>query len=278
MFDSPLCDRPFPSYPFFTYFWQHPWFKSFLLFPWFVKLPIVLVPLLLAFFGLRWIIQRTKWRHRFSSPKAYLFLFGLTATLPLIIWFVADKGLVVFLPADSGTTTDSIVVLGRGFIFDTQRIDLATELWQAKRAPKIFVSGRGDSQRLIEGLEAKGIPNQVLDGENCSVTTLENAIFTAAVLQPQGIRRILLITDEPHMLRSLLLFQANGFTVIPRAAPVPPHWRYKEKALIAFREWTGLFSYVLRGLLDSENSSELKNPEIVNIIQIAKQYGQQRRP
>ncbi|HEY9706900.1 MAG TPA: YdcF family protein [Oculatellaceae cyanobacterium] len=278
MFDSPLCDRPFPSYPFFTYFLQHPWFTSFLQFSWFVKLPIVVVLLLSAFFGLRWVIQRTRWRHRFSSPKSYLLLFGLTATLPLIIWIVADKGLVVFLPTDSGTTTDSIVVLGRGFIFDTQRIDLATELWQAKRAPRIFVSGRGDSQRLIERLKAKGIPNQVVDGENCSVSTLENAVFTAAILQPQGIRRILLITDEPHMLRSLLLFRANGFTVIPRAAPVPPHWRYKEKALLTFREWTGLFSYVFRGLFDSQNSSELKNPEIVNIIQIAEQYGQQRRP
>lgn len=265
MFDSKLCDRWLPKSPFFIEWLQFVW------------QPLLVVLLLLIYFGLRWLIQHTRWKNGLRSRRASLFLLGFTATLPLIMLTVAEKGLVVFLPTDSGTAADAIVVLGRGPISYEQRINVAAELWQAKRAPLIFTTGRGDAHSMIEQLEAKGIPKQVLDGENCALTTLQNAVFTAAILHQQDLRQILLITDEPHMLRSLLVFRANGFTVIPHTIGLPTNWGFKDKSLITLREFTGLFSYGLRGLLLRQRSPELNSPDIVNIKQKAEQYGQQRR-
>ncbi|HEY9668428.1 MAG TPA: YdcF family protein [Coleofasciculaceae cyanobacterium] len=178
-----------------------------------------------------------------SSKRANLLLFGLTATLPLLIFWVAELGLLRFLPPDSGAAADAIVVLGRGPIAAEQRINSAAQLWQAKRAPLVFTTGRGDAQRMIERLEAKGLPKQALDGDNCALTTLQNAVFTAAILQQQDFRTIVLVTDEPHMLRSLLVFRAQGFTVIPHPIPLPKNWGFKEKYFITLREFTGLISY-----------------------------------
>jgi uncharacterized SAM-binding protein YcdF (DUF218 family) len=268
MFDSPLCDRPFPKYPFFLNWLKFEW----------VDKPLLVVLILLSLFGLWWVISRIGWKRRLKSPKTILWLFGCAAILPLMFVILARLGLVAFLPPDPGTATEAIVILGRGPLFDEQRINLAAELWQAKRAPRIFVSGKGDAYRTVEQLEEKGIPKQSLDGENCSVTTWENAIFTAAILQSQGIRNILLITDPPHMLRSLLVFRANGFNVIPRSSPIPSFFFGKRgKAFLYLREYSGLISYALRGLYYPQRSPQLNSPDLVNLVQDAKQYGQQQR-
>jgi uncharacterized SAM-binding protein YcdF (DUF218 family) len=267
MFDSPLCDRPLPTKPFFIQ-----WLSYGLL-----NKPLLVVLLLLSFFGLFWVIQHTRRKHWLSKTKVILLLFGFTATLPLI-FVVAAKGLVLFLPADSGTAADAIVVLGRGGTLHKERVNLAAELWQARRAPMIFVSGNGDARSMVEQLEAKGIPPRVLDGEECSLTTWENAVFSAAILRPQGIRRIILITDEPHMLRSLLVFRANNFTVIPRTTPLPPEFfGTRGKASMTLTEYAGIINYGWRGLFLTQRSAELNKPDLANPLQKAEQYGQQRR-
>ncbi|MEP0885310.1 YdcF family protein [Trichocoleus sp. ST-U3] len=270
MFDSKLCDRwltnTFTRLPLITDWSQFGWRKQLLL--------VIIV--ILAFFGLRWIRQHKRWRRWLSSPRVVFLLFGITATVP-IAFALAAKGLVVFLPTDSGAAAEAIVVLGRSEEFRRERVDVARELWQARRAPMIFTSGRGDAANMIEQLKAKGIPNQVLDGENCSLTTWQNAVFTAAVLHPQGIRRILLVTDELHMLRSLLVFRAHGFTVIPHTTPLPPNFGFKATAFLTFREYLGLVAYGLQGRFHPQRSPESNSPDIENIRQKAEQYGQQQR-
>ncbi len=143
MFDSPLCDRPFPEKPFFIDWLNFGWLNK----------PLVALIVIFAFFGICWIVQQKRWRRWVSTKRAILLLFGFTATFPLM-FVAAAQALVVFLPTDSGTAAEAIVILGRGALFDEQRVNLAAELWQARRAPMIFASGRGDAQRMIEQLEA----------------------------------------------------------------------------------------------------------------------------
>jgi uncharacterized SAM-binding protein YcdF (DUF218 family) len=268
MFYSNLCDRPLPEKPIFV-----DWFT----FVWFNK-PVLIAILILSVFGIYWVIRHARWKHRFNGKRGFVWLLGFTAALVLMP-FVADKALVVSLPSDPGSTVDAIVLLGRGpFPFSEPRVNLAAEFWQAKRSPVIFASGRIDAINMIERLKAKGIPDRVLDGEDCSLTTWENAVFTAAVLQPQGIRRILLITDEPHMWRSLLVFRANGFDVIPRATPIFPGFLGKKaQFFLTLREYAGLVSYGLRGLYFPKRSPELNSPDLLHLVQKAERYGQQRR-
>lgn len=270
MFDSKLCDRWLPNtftrLPLVTDGWQFEWRKQLLL--------VVIV--ILTFLGLRWIRQYKRGKGWLSSPRIFFLLFSIIATVS-IVFALAAKGLVIFLPSDSGAAAEAIVVLGRSEEFRRQRVDVACELLEARQASRIFTSGRGDAASMIEQLKAKGIPIQVLDGENCSLTTWQNAVFTAAVLHPQGIRRILLVTDELHMLRSLLVFRAHGFTVIPHTTPLPPNFGFKATAFLTFREYLGLVAYGLQGRFHPQRSPESNSPDIENIRQKAEQYGQQQR-
>ncbi len=214
--------------------------------------------ILLASLGLLWLISSRCRKHQLITPAAILLLVYLVATSePMVA--LAAQGLVGLLPADSGATVDAIIVLGRGEVLRNRRIEIAAQLWQAKRAPLIFASGMGDAPQMIELLRANGIPRQMLSGESCSQSTEENALFTATVLHPQGIRQILLITDPPHMLRSFLTFRSLGFTVIPHTSPLPPDWTSKEDLLLVFREYLALASYAVLGRFQQRPDSELKH-------------------
>lgn len=249
MLDPALCDHP-------TSQWLV--LKS-MLSTWLMTPTLVLLPIL-ALIGLSWMIPRLPWKRQLISIGTVLLLIYFTATLPLTI-AVANKGLVAFLPADPGTNVDAIVVLGRGEKFRNSRIEVTAKLWKARRAPLIFASGAGDVPRMLQQLKAEGIPNQSLDGEQCSRTTEENAFFTAIVLQPQGIRRILLVTDPPHMLRAMLTFRSLGFKVIPHASPLPPDLALKKRAMVVFYEYMGLVSYSLQGKFLYKGFLEAKNPQ-----------------
>jgi uncharacterized SAM-binding protein YcdF (DUF218 family) len=208
--------------------------------------PVVIVLPLLFLVLLPWIIPRLRWKRVISGVGALLLVLYFSATFPLTL-AVAKKGLVAFIPPDSGTAVDAIVVLGRGKPFRKSRVEVAAELWQARRAPLIFASGVGDGLEIVEQLKEKGIPDSALNEEHCSETTRENALLTASELQPQGIKRILLVTDPPHMLRSLLTFQSMGFEVTPHASPVPSELSSSKTALLLFSEYMGLFSYGIQG-------------------------------
>ena len=60
-----------------------------------------------------------------------------------------------------------------------------------------------------------GVPVKWVEGK--SRNTAENAAFSAAVLRPESVRRVLLVTDAMHMPRSRTAFQRAGFDVV--AAP-----------------------------------------------------------
>ena len=51
--------------------------------------------------------------------------------------------------------------------------------------------------------------------EEKSLTTKENALFTRQILEKEGINKIILVTNEWHMQRAKLLFEGQGFQVLP---------------------------------------------------------------
>lgn len=267
MFDSSLCDRTLNKVPVFISWGQFPWLQK--------LLPIVVI--LLICLGLGWIYQQARRRGWLRNPKTLFILFCFSASLPLIT-LLLDQALVAFLPKDSGEVANAIVILGRGGgDLYKDRVNLATELWQAKRAPLVFTSGIVDAPSMMSQLKDKGIPTPALDGENCSLTTSENAIFSAAILQQQGIKKIILITDAPHMWRSLLVFRANGFSVIPRTTPLPSYLGTQASTFLKIREYGGIINYAFRGLFFGQRSPELDNPALANAVQQAEKYGKQPR-
>lgn len=167
---------------------------------------------------------------------------------------------MITLPPDSGDTVQAIVVLGRGYELRQGRLERVEKLWQQNRAPNVFASGMLDAEFMLEQFETNGIPKTVLSGERCSQSTEENALFTSAVLYPQQVQKILLITDSPHMLRAVLMFRALGFEVIPHAIPLSAQWSTLRKSQMVVREYLGLLKYSLDDRFRQRSVEELRNP------------------
>lgn len=244
MLDPALCDRP-PS--------QWLSLKE-ILSNWLMAPPLVILPLL-ALAVLPWIVP-LPWKRQLSSLGTVLLLAYFTAFFPPAV-ALASRGLVGLLPVDSGATADAIVVLGRGEQLRNSRSEVVAQLWQDGRGRMVFASGRGDAPQIVQLLRAKGVPLEVIDAEACSQTTEENARFTAAVLEPQEVQQILLVTDPPHMLRSLLTFRSVGFRVIPHLSPPPSDLASREAAITVFSEYMGLIKYALQGRFFPRRPPEL---------------------
>jgi uncharacterized SAM-binding protein YcdF (DUF218 family) len=207
-----------------------------------------------------WLVSSRRYKRQVILPVGIIGSIYLLLTSPIgLAW--ALQGLTFSLPPDTGEPTEAIVMLGRGEQFRTHRVEVASELWRAKRAPKIFASGMLDAEEAISQLQELGIPKLQLSGERCSQTTEENAQFTAAVLHPQGIDKILLVTDAPHMLRAQILFQSFGFNVIPHPISLPLHWSKKKRLSTVLREYVGLISYRWQDRLRQRTSAEIGRPE-----------------
>ncbi|GAB4215111.1 MAG: YdcF family protein [Synechococcales cyanobacterium] len=212
---------------------------------WLLSPQIVVLGLILAI-GIPWLWRTGRWRRWVSGLAALVLVLYGVAPLPMVVT-AATWGLERLTPADNGQPADVIVVLGRGA--DPFRLREARRLWRSQRAPLIFTSGWRDGPWMAEQLEQRGIPATALQYEGCSLTTEENAQFTAAYLQAQGLNRVILVTDTPHLLRSWLIFRSLGFQVIPHASDrIGRDDRYSQwQALIVYREYVGLLAYGLRG-------------------------------
>ena len=191
--------------------------------------------------------QRSKWKKRSLTIGVIALLLYILITTPALS-SIGSYFLTRHLPANSTATADAIVVLGRGKSQNPIRAQLSAELWRSQRAPLIFVSGRKDALIIANLLHRAKPPisPDAIAGEPCSLTTEQNAQFTAAMLWPQGIRKIILMTDQPHMRRSQLTFESFGFTVIPHVVPFKTNNRAKKNFLVT-RESLGLVSYGWQG-------------------------------
>ncbi|MCL6432618.1 MAG: YdcF family protein [Leptolyngbyaceae cyanobacterium HOT.MB2.61] len=213
--------------------------------------------ILLALLWIFWLVSSRRWRRWFLRPFAILVVGFLIITSPVMV-ALASWGLTFPLPVDTGEPVDSIVVLGRGEALRNWRVEIADQLWENHRATKIFVSGMSDAREIIALLKDSGVSKSVLSGERCSESTEENALYSSVILRPQDIQKILLVTDTPHMLRSLLSFQSVGFQVLPHPSPLPPQWNTQEQISLIAREYFGLAEYALTGRFRPKSTDELE--------------------
>ncbi|MFA5489900.1 MAG: YdcF family protein [Candidimonas sp.] len=148
----------------------------------------------------------------------------------------------------------------------TPRVDTAAHLYFARRAPLIVLSGAAldgttsEAQVMANRLAQQGIPADALLLERQSLTTYENAVYTARKLRRRGVSEVLLVTSALHMPRSMAVFRKQGFSVA--AAPAMPQitvpddpsfsfWLPNARAFDASRsiikEYVALLVYWLRG-------------------------------
>jgi uncharacterized SAM-binding protein YcdF (DUF218 family) len=137
-------------------------------------------------------------------------------------------------------------------------------------APRIVVSGgrRWGAQieaRAIRGaLVRAGVPEGAVVEELCSLSTHENAVFSAAVLRGLGARHAAVVTCPWHMARALENFRAAGVDARPLPtglAEIPlPARLYLEAHELVCRRFDARSSQRAEVLTESAAAWALRRP------------------
>ncbi|MFJ3484603.1 YdcF family protein [Pseudomonas sp. NPDC090202] len=197
--------------------------------------------------GLFLLLLLLAWWLKHSRPRLARSLFviglgGLVAmSLPVVVeWSARSLERIPPLAQsqwqDLAQRADAIVVLGSGRERNDpswgsdiptgialERLRYAARLAKASGLPILVTGGLHYGEPPSEAaIMAESLKNDfgvtVRWQEGLSRTTWENATMSAAILQPQGIRRVVVVTQAWHMPRSVWSFEKAGFSVVP--APV----------------------------------------------------------
>src|SRR6516225_6528753 len=139
-----------------------------------------------------------------AAKKLRKVALGLGIALLLLLtalWLFPEQVLVV---DDGNVKADVIVLLGGG---SGELPTRAAELFRSNAAPRILVSGAGDTDgnRLL--LMHRGVPASAISLEPNSRTTKENALLSIPVLRASGAKRVILVTTWYHSRRALKCFR-----------------------------------------------------------------------
>lgn len=162
----------------------------------------------------------------------------------------------------SGGIRDSQELFGNIATSDStfDRMRYGAFLHQQTKLP-ILVTGQSPNGNSEAGIMAKELesffhihPQWV---ENQARTTKENASFSAEILKPEKINRIILVTNQWHMKRAKMLFEQQGFDVLPAStgAGVTPENYYNayyflpqasalSSVMISLKEWLGYWKEI----------------------------------
>jgi uncharacterized SAM-binding protein YcdF (DUF218 family) len=154
-------------------------------------------------------------------------------------------------------TAQAIVILGGGLY-------IGQEYANQKRAGfaslarihyGAYVAKATDLPIVLSGIEAEAMLSSLrelglgaLFVEDKSLDTHQNAQFSAQLLQSQGIKNIVLVTDAWHMSRSVLAFEHFGFRVLAAPTEFPEGFFINPQALL--QPTAMMFSANLRGLAE----------------------------
>jgi uncharacterized SAM-binding protein YcdF (DUF218 family) len=95
-----------------------------------------------------------------------------------------------------------------------------------------------DAVEMQKVLEQAGVPQSAIWCESRSVSTHENALYSAQFLRSKGIQKIVLVTSAYQMLRAGLCFRKEGLNVITAACDYHSLGAYRIEDL--FPSWRGI--------------------------------------
>lgn len=230
-------------------------------------------PLLLCLAGLLW-------RRRAPRTGAALMLAGLAVLLLLstrvgALWLIGPLERQ-YPPLKTVGDAQAIVILGSGRIdqapeygglddatpLGMKRLQYGAALQRSSGLPILVTGGSPDGSpeseaEVMARILQRDFGVTVRWQERQADTTADNATWTAAMLQANGIQRVLVVTDSIHMPRAMRAFARTGLQA--RAAPTLflapartgvtdylPGASHLQMASYALREWIGQAWYRLR--------------------------------
>ena len=156
---------------------------------------------------------------------------GILAALLLLSLIIA-AGIVRDSKRDETRAADAILVLGAGTwdgevspVF-RERLSHAADLYRAGYAPKILLTGGLDPRNTVTDAEAarrwmlaEGIPESDLLIEEKSRYTHENFVYAREIMEREGMKTALVVSDPLHMKRAMLCARDFGVEGIPSPTP-----------------------------------------------------------
>ena len=182
---------------------------------------------------------------------------------------VVERLAMTLAQPDTHGPVQAIVVLGGGVdpkcspgFAMLRRTLLGIHLYKQRRAPLLTFSGGMDESSCPEATimasiaEDMGVPGDAVLMEKSSGNTWENALMTSKLLQPRGIRRILLVTDAMHMRRAAACFRHVGFEVERASVPIFRRVRFNPALLLEIvHEYLGWWYYRYKGYITPDDAS-----------------------
>lgn len=155
---------------------------------------------------------------------AALLLFVLAGFTPAV-----DLLGALVIPEQAAERAEAIVVLGAGGVtagggLTASSLRAAMEgikLFHDGWAPLLVLSGGGgqllrtEAEARAEFARQSGVPPAAIVIAGPVRTTHEEALKVRALLQPRGIRKILLVVDGPGAVRAMAVFERVGFEAVP---------------------------------------------------------------
>jgi uncharacterized SAM-binding protein YcdF (DUF218 family) len=123
-------------------------------------------------------------------------------------WFDPQGDVLIVLGADGPISG----MVGNGTYW---RSVYAVRAWRAGHFQRIVISGgEGTAESIQQFMACAGVPPGIMQLENQSTSTHENALFTARLLKDVAGKKVLLTSDY-HIYRAARTFSKAGLQVVP---------------------------------------------------------------
>ena len=191
-----------------------------------------------------WARPRSTGARRFLNCVAAAYALASIYTVPYSIGRLLSVGYDRFEAADAPSGVRAVVVLGAGswvvhgwedrlFPLNIDAAARVLEAWRVYKliSPEWIISsggGNGSSEassvNMREALVRLGVPSNRIVLESESVDTHDESLFVGRILQMLHVDKVVLVTTDTHMRRSVGAFRAQGIEVVPAIAPDSRAW------------------------------------------------------
>ncbi len=206
--------------------------------------------------------MKKKTKHPALKFIALLALLAVAAFALLLVHICIQEGKVPRQVSEIPEDYDAIIVLGAQVKPDGEpsvqlgwRLDRASEVWNRKNVPVVVCGAQGKDEPEQEAytmkryLEGKGIPAEMILTDPDSFNTQQNLSNAKKLLTayPQEIRKVVIVTSDYHVPRSMALAGDLGLEATGIGSPcLQEYWikNHGREALAWCKYWLNKYLHL----------------------------------
>ncbi|MBQ6381545.1 MAG: YdcF family protein [Clostridia bacterium] len=176
-------------------------------------------------------------------------LFFAILAVVLIYLLATSATILIYAKTDNRQQSDVAIVLGAGTINNEaspvfkERVNHAVDLYKSAVVKKIIITGGlGEGSVLADSQVAKqyalslGVPQEDVLTEETSTVTQENLENAKQLMDKNGYRTAVIVSDPLHMARAMLMAKDAGLNAVSSPTPTSAYKTLDTKLPFFFRE------------------------------------------